>query len=149
MKQLLVLVVIILMSIPEVYAEDSWYNIDGIKYRYGYSIREQSLSIKDQQISSTSSQLDPNQYGAMCGRQLLPIIITFPETLMNSWSFRQAYFDISLNEKYDDVILNWIRCKISFLCIRACTLCMRGTRILKKDDYIPSDFSLDINNASL
>ena len=103
MKQSLVLVVIILMSIPEVYAEDSWYSIDGIKFRYGYSIREQSLSIKDQQIASTSSQLDPNQYGAMGGRQLLPIIITFPETLMNPWSFRQAYFDFSLNEKYDDV----------------------------------------------
>jgi len=68
-KQLLVLVVIILMSIPDVYAEDSWYSIDGIKFRYGYSIREQSLSIKDQEIASTSSQLDPNQYGADGGRQ--------------------------------------------------------------------------------
>ena len=98
-KQVLVLFATVLILIPEVYAEDSWYSIDGIKFRYGYSIREQSLSIKDQQIASTSSQLGPNQYGAMGGRQLLPIIITFPETLMNTWSFRQAYFDFSLYEK--------------------------------------------------
>ena len=103
MKYLLIIFALLKLTYSTVYAEDSWYSIDGIKFRYGYSVREQSLSIKDQKIASTSPQLDPNQYGAMGGRQLLPIIITFPETLMNSWSFRQAYFDFSLNEKYDDV----------------------------------------------
>ena len=45
------------------------------------------------------------------------------------------------NEKYDDII-NWVRCKVSFLCLKSCIMCIRGTRVKPND-------ALDINNANL
>ena len=52
------------------------------------------------------------------------------------------------NEKYDDII-NWVRCKVSFLCLKSCIMCLRGTRVKPNDVYISDDFALDINNANL
>ena len=53
------------------------------------------------------------------------------------------------SENLTDVV-NWVRCKISFLCLKTSLMCLRGTRISKKDmqvDYIPDDFGYDINEA--
>ena len=52
------------------------------------------------------------------------------------------------NERYDDII-NWVRCKISFLCLKACIMCLRGTRVSKNDVYISEDFTMDNINANL
>ena len=52
------------------------------------------------------------------------------------------------NERYCDII-HWIRCKISFICLRSCIMCLRGTRVLNKDVYLPDDFAIDIINANL
>ena len=52
------------------------------------------------------------------------------------------------NEKYDDVI-SWVRCKISFLCIKSCIRCLRDSRVIKKSIYISDDFSMDNHNANM
>ncbi len=56
------------------------------------------------------------------------------------------------NERYEHVI-NWIRCKISFLCIKSCILCVRGSRSLINNStnahYVSTDFSIDLYNANL
>ena len=52
------------------------------------------------------------------------------------------------NEKYNDIV-NWVRCKISFLCVRACLMCLRGSRIRTHDKYISDDFGYDVSEANL
>ena len=54
------------------------------------------------------------------------------------------------NERYDDVI-NWIRCKVSFMCLKSCIMCIRGTRTIKKDNifYVSDDFKMDAYNANI
>ena len=51
------------------------------------------------------------------------------------------------NEKYSDVA-NWVRRKLSFLCIKACLMCLRGTRTKIKKEYISADFAMDTNEAN-
>ena len=45
------------------------------------------------------------------------------------------------NERLSDVT-TWVRCKISFMCLRAVLMCLRGTR-KSKMNYISEDFSVD------
>ena len=52
------------------------------------------------------------------------------------------------NEKYEDVI-SWVKCKISFLCIRACLMCLRGSRKAFTDKYISEDFGYDISELNI
>ena len=54
------------------------------------------------------------------------------------------------NERYNEV-MNWMRVKISFMCIKACIMCLRGSRSVgcKTDNYVPEDFSFDTNNANI
>jgi len=54
------------------------------------------------------------------------------------------------NENYGD-IMNWVRCKISFICLKACLMCLRGTRATysKDNQYVSDDFGLDTNEASI
>jgi hypothetical protein len=53
-------------------------------------------------------------------------------------------------EKYNDVC-NWVRCKISFLCIKACLMCLRGSRAKATDNlnYVSNDFGLDSVESNL
>ena len=54
-------------------------------------------------------------------------------------------------ESYTDV-MNWVRCKISFMCLKAAIMCVRGTRVSKsnmKVDYISNDFKFDVNEANM
>ena len=92
-KQILVLFATVLILIPEVYAEDSWYTIDGIKFRAGDTKTENSLRLKQKTIAKTRNSIFPR-------KQIFPIVLTFKESLMISWSFRQAYFDFSDNLQY-------------------------------------------------
>ena len=52
------------------------------------------------------------------------------------------------NEKYEDVT-NWIRCKVSFLCIKSCLMCVRGSRKVFKDNYISNDFGYDVSELNI
>ena len=52
------------------------------------------------------------------------------------------------NERYEDVT-NWVRCKLSFLCLKACLMCLRGTRSCNKSEYISEDFGNDICEANM
>ena len=45
------------------------------------------------------------------------------------------------NERLSDVT-RWVRCKLSFMCLRAVLMCLRGTR-KSKMNYISEDFSVD------
>ena len=45
-------------------------------------------------------------------------------------------------------VSNWVRTKLSFLCLRAILICLRGTRT-KQKDYVSADFSMDCNEANL
>ena len=51
-------------------------------------------------------------------------------------------------ERYSDVA-NWVRCKLSFHCLKACLMCLRGTRVKSKDNYISTDFGLDTIESNL
>ena len=54
-------------------------------------------------------------------------------------------------ERYTDV-MNWVRCKISFMCLKTAIMCVRGTRVSKSNmtvDYISNDFKFDVNEANM
>ena len=51
-------------------------------------------------------------------------------------------------EKYSDVV-NVIKCKLSFLILRASLLCIRGSRTHKKDTKVTDDFSTVFLNANM
>ena len=51
-------------------------------------------------------------------------------------------------EKYSDII-NVLKCKLSFLILRASLLCIRGSRTHKKDTKITDDFTSVFLNANM
>ncbi len=53
------------------------------------------------------------------------------------------------HEKYED-IMTWIRCKLSFLCLKSCLMCLRGTRkAYVNDKYVSADFNYDISELNI
>ena len=48
-----------------------------------------------------------------------------------------------------DSVTCWLRCKISFMCINYCGVCLRGSRMLRKKEYISNDFSFDAQDANI
>ena len=101
---------IILVSIPKVYGyDDDW--IDGITFKltineskveFRYRLTEGSK--KRQVLGSSGGKYQPahlsrTTYG-------FPIAIELKENLMNSWSYRQAYFDWTFNTEYNDMYPN-------------------------------------------
>ena len=52
------------------------------------------------------------------------------------------------NDRYSDV-MNWVRCKLSFLCLKSSLMCLRGTRTKIRDTYVCEDFTLDSGEANL
>ena len=53
-------------------------------------------------------------------------------------------------ERYETII-TWIRCKISFIILRACLTCLRGSRPhrIVNENSIPMDFALACDDARL
>ena len=52
-------------------------------------------------------------------------------------------------ERYEKV-LTWMRCKISFIILRACLMCLRGSRPYKnKDTVVVEDYALACDDAGL
>jgi hypothetical protein len=112
LKHILAFLALILVSVPAVQAEEkSWYEIDGIKYRIGISSYPTSfyLNTNDEFIFYDSASLLPTELGRnslVAGRDLKflsPITITFPESLMTSWSFRGAVFEFELENTVNDL----------------------------------------------
>lgn len=56
--------------------------------------------------------------------------------------------DSKSNDKNEDAMC-WLRCKISFLCIKHLGMCVRGSRNSDKKVYVSSDFESDIVDARL
>ena len=96
-KQLLVLFVIILVLIPVVKAEEkSWYEVDGIRIRYGQSgpfvhiaIPKGSESYID--ILKASKEIKSHQRDSGAGEfpyenPMIPLAIEWPEALMGKYS---------------------------------------------------------------
>ena len=53
------------------------------------------------------------------------------------------------NERYENV-LRWVRCKLSFLILRAALLCLRGSRTIKNQNTdLPEDFNLACEDARI
>jgi len=89
MKHVLILFAVMMVLVPTVYAEDDKW-IDGIKFRYGRIYYGQALLIdfpsdNDKAIAASDQQINE------ANTTKFPIVITFPETLMTSWSFRGFY----------------------------------------------------------
>ena len=89
MKYILVLFALMMVLVPTGYAEDDKW-IDGIKFRYGRIYNGQALLIdfpsdNSRQIVASDQQINETN------TTKFPIVITFPETLMTSWSFRGFY----------------------------------------------------------
>tara|TARA_B100001013_G_scaffold273763_1_gene174395 strand:- start:61 stop:942 length:882 start_codon:yes stop_codon:yes gene_type:complete len=100
-KYVLVIIISILLSIPSVYAEDDKW-IDGIRVRYGEEWYETYISMplagKDTDIIKTE-----NTISKFTPISQFPIIITLPEKLMNSWSFRGAFLEYQNRTELKDL----------------------------------------------
>ena len=105
LKQLLVLPMIILVSIHTAYAEDkSWYEIDGIKIRNGWTGGR--TVFETAWTNDKKSVIESRSQGSKVSQErtpLLPVAISLPETLMNSWSFRGAIFEFKPKREIKDL----------------------------------------------
>ena len=51
-------------------------------------------------------------------------------------------------ERYSDV-MNYIRCKLSFMCVRSSLLCLRGSRTMRRRDQVESGTDFALHNLEL
>ena len=117
-KHVLVLFAMILALIPVVKAEDkSWYEIDGIRIRSVGDLVNANLSGDvnpvviympskiEKRISPFFS--GPPSTGVIAGKQgrknLFPLALELPETLMTSWSFRGGLFEFQFPTELKDL----------------------------------------------
>ena len=102
MKQILVLFATVLILIPEVYAQDDKL-IDGIKFRVGNYTTSDKFELGSHEIASKNVNINAERNPIGAGKYKFPLTIRFPENLMTSWSFRQAYLDFSINDKKENI----------------------------------------------
>ena len=95
MKHVLILFAVMMVLVPTVYAEEkSWYEIDGIKFRYGDNVQQIWFRTNDNENYSEEIIIKPDfQLEGQKVPKLTPITIVLPESLMNSYSFRGAFLD--------------------------------------------------------
>ena len=107
-KHVLVLFVIIFTLIPEVFAEDDKW-IDGIRFR---PRNDHKLDMVVYMPWKIESQITPffsgsPQVGAITGirgdKNLFPLALELPETLMTSWLFRGALFEFEFQSEDKDL----------------------------------------------
>ena len=100
MKHVIVLFTYILISGPVLHAEnDQW--IDGITIRIGQKLFYEKIGVGGKRL--VDSEHDINKEEISLKDLKNPINIAFAETLMNSWSYRQMYFDYIPSKKLDDL----------------------------------------------
>ena len=77
--------------------------IDGIRLRYSTVLSQDQFLIEDYEITKYNTKINTEYSGYFAGTQKFPIAIVFPETLMSSWLFRQAYFDFSIGDEINNI----------------------------------------------
>ena len=105
MKHILILFAVMMVLVPTVYAEEkSWYEIDGIKFRYGDSVQQIWFRTNDNENYSEEIIIKPDfQLEGQKVPKLTPITIVLPESLMNSYSFRGAFLDYKVPSAISDI----------------------------------------------
>ena len=92
LKSLLLPLLLLLTALPIHAEEKSWYEIDGIKFRFG-ELQNDTI-FKLPWIEANRTIIETNySFSHLEPPYTFPIAITLPETLMNSWSFRGALFE--------------------------------------------------------
>ena len=105
MKYVLTLFAILLILEPKVYAkDDKWF--DGIRFSIG--VGKQNLRIGNTPNDSRNKKLliVTSQHLGHGEFPLFPVTITFPESLMTSWSFRGAFFQYNNANNITDLAPN-------------------------------------------
>tara|TARA_B100001123_G_scaffold68415_1_gene76393 strand:- start:69 stop:992 length:924 start_codon:yes stop_codon:yes gene_type:complete len=77
--------------------------VDGIKFRYSTVLSQDKFEIDDYEIAEYDTNINMTYTGPFAGKQKFPIAIVFPESLMATWLFRQAYFDFSIEDEINDI----------------------------------------------
>ena len=101
-KHILASFAILLMLVSEVYPKkDKW--IDGISIRYGNTRNDIFIKLEEKENLQDSIIYNEERLRGQGLTQISPIAIALPETLMNSWSFRGAFFEFELEKKKKEV----------------------------------------------
>jgi hypothetical protein len=77
--------------------------IDGIRLRFSTAYSQDQFLIEDYEITKYNTKINTEYTGSFEGTQKFPIAIIFPESLMASWLFRQAYFDFSIGDEKNNI----------------------------------------------
>ena len=77
--------------------------IDGIKIRWGVTWNQDQFDLGEHNITSSHAKINQETSGGFVGSPKFPIAVIFPETLMSSWLFRQAYFDFTDTPQTKDI----------------------------------------------
>ena len=138
----------ILLIIPASAIQAQDKTIDGIRLRYSTVLSQDQFLIEDYEITKYNTKINTEYSGDFAGTQKFPIAIIFPESLMSSWLFRQAYFDFSIGDEINDIpplpdqsISSQLN---SALNDSRTTVYLRqksGTRNYLKDNFLPKYFS--------
>ena len=80
-----------ILSASDIQAKEK--TIDGIKIRWGVTWNQDQFDLGEHNITSSHAKINQETSGGFVGSPKFPIAVIFPETLMSSWLFRQAYFD--------------------------------------------------------
>ncbi len=95
MKYFLIFCILMQLSVSVIKAEKKGW-LDGITLRIGYTSQTDSLTLDNDSFVKSNTKINQKKLGGMGppgSTDKFPLAISFPETLMNSWSFRQMYFD--------------------------------------------------------
>ena len=77
--------------------------IDGIKIRWGVTWNQDQFDLGGHNITSSHAKINQETSVGFVGSPKFPIAVIFPETLMSSWLFRQAYFDFADTPQTKDI----------------------------------------------
>ena len=97
----LLITMLMIMPTSVIQAQDK--TIDGIRLRYSTVLSQDQFKIDDYEITKYNSKINTAYTYTFPGKQKFPIAIVFPESLMASWLFRQAYFDFSIGDEINDI----------------------------------------------
>ena len=136
------------MIIPASAIQAQDKTIDGIRLRYSTVLSQDQFLIEDYEITKYNTNINTEYSGYFAGTQKFPIAIIFPESLMSSWLFRQAYFDFSIGDEINDIpplpdkpisiqLNTAFKYSITTIYLRQ----KSGTRNYLKDNFLPKYFS--------
>ena len=90
-----------ILSASDIQAKEK--TIDGIKIRWGVTWNQDQFDLGEHNITSSHAKINQETSGGFVGSPKFPIAVIFPETLMSSWLFRQAYFDFTDTPQTKDI----------------------------------------------